>query len=70
MKIFLFDQPYSGNFRTGKEEFDLDVSYQTEKFFLVSYNLNLSDNEKTGDLQCWVSLINNSSASYKTQTYN
>ena len=37
MKIFLFDQPYSGNFRDrGKEEFDLDVSYQTEKFCLVS----------------------------------
>lgn len=50
----------------GKEEFDLDVSYQTEKFsWSADYNLNLSDNEKTGDLQCWVSLINNSGASYK-----
>ena len=48
------------------EEFDLDVSYQTDKFsWSADYNLNLSENEKTADLQCWVSLINNSGTSYR-----
>ncbi|HRG45791.1 MAG TPA: DUF4139 domain-containing protein [Leptospiraceae bacterium] len=50
----------------GKEEFDLDVSYQTEKFsWSADYNLNLREDEKKGDVQCWVSLTNNSGASYK-----
>ena len=50
----------------GSEEFDLDVSYQTEKFsWSADYNLSLSENEKNADLQCWVSLENNSGAGYK-----